>query len=66
MAVCFGSEYEGGTRSKRSVKLPPDEMTYQKPIKAEDLGCLHSVVCVRSRDGSFYPSTQRQYRRLIY
>jgi hypothetical protein len=31
-----------------------------------NLGCLHPVACVRSGDGSFYPSTQRHYRRLIY
>jgi hypothetical protein len=24
-----------------------------------NLGCLHPVACVRSGDGSFYPSTQR-------
>jgi hypothetical protein len=30
------------------------------------LGCLHPVACERSGDGSFYPFTQRHYRRLIY
>jgi hypothetical protein len=30
------------------------------------LGCLHPVACVRSGDGIlFYPSTQRDWRRLI-
>jgi hypothetical protein len=29
------------------------------------LGCLHPVACVRTGDGVFYPSTQRDYRRLI-
>jgi hypothetical protein len=29
------------------------------------LGYLHSVACVRSGDGVFYPSTQRHYPRLI-
>jgi hypothetical protein len=31
-----------------------------------NLGCLYPVVCVRSGDGGFYPSTQRHYHRLIY
>jgi hypothetical protein len=30
-----------------------------------DLGCLHPVACVRSGDGSFYPSVQRHYCMLI-
>jgi hypothetical protein len=35
----------------------------RKPILI--LGCLHTVACLRSGDGFFYPSTQRHYRRLI-
>jgi hypothetical protein len=31
-----------------------------------NLGCLHPVVCVRSNDVGFNPSTQRPCRRLIY
>jgi hypothetical protein len=31
-----------------------------------NFGFLHPVACVRSGNVGFYPSRQRQYRRLIY
>jgi hypothetical protein len=48
------------------VSLPLFARWCKSALPLLDLVCLHPVACVISYDVGFNPSTQRDYRRLIY
>jgi hypothetical protein len=44
----------------------PQRKANEEEVSFLDVGFLHPVACVRLDDAGFNPSTQRQYRRLIF